>query len=208
MTQDLTRRIYARWASAYTRPGSPTPVCYQPRLLARCVPLPPPHPAVGPQPQSHRKVRENSSPPYQRSRPDSLRASGFQDLLHRCCLPHLPAGKRAGRRLRRVADALLHSCCKGLGPYRGLFLCATFYLQNAAFLKWAMLDLNQRPPPCKGGSIISWLFADVQKLLQISAFALAGHRGCSLLSVWVGVKWGRCPVPRLHMGFSCNSTPC
>jgi len=27
------------------------------------------------------------------------------------CLPHLPAGKRAGRRLRRVADALLHGCC-------------------------------------------------------------------------------------------------
>jgi len=23
------------------------------------------------------------------------------------------------------------------------------YLQNAAFYKWAMLDLNQRPPPCK-----------------------------------------------------------
>jgi hypothetical protein len=26
-----------------------------------------------------------------------------------------------------------------------------FYLQNAVFFKWAMLDLNQRPPPCKLG---------------------------------------------------------
>ena len=25
------------------------------------------------------------------------------------------------------------------------------HMQNAAFFEWAMLDLNQRPPPCKGG---------------------------------------------------------
>ena len=34
---------------------------------------------------------------------------------------------------------------------------------------------------------MSWLFAVVQKLLQISKFSLAGHRVCSLLFSWVGV---------------------
>ena len=64
--------------------------------------------------------------------------------------------------------------------------------QNTAVLqvisKWAMLDLNQRPPPCKGGLILSQVFTVVQKYLQISTFTRAGHRGCSLLFAWVGVK--------------------
>jgi dihydrofolate reductase len=37
------------------------------------------------------------------------------------CLPHLPAGKRAGRRLRRVADALLHGCCTKAQVWPGAF---------------------------------------------------------------------------------------
>src|SRR5215204_4323139 len=40
------------------------------------------------------------------------------------------------------------------GPARvslGPLTCATFYLQNSAFPKWAMLGSNQRPPPCKLG---------------------------------------------------------
>jgi len=36
--------------------------------------------------------------------------------------------------------------------------------------------------------MISWLFAGVQKHLQISIFSLGGCPGCSPLFVWVGVK--------------------
>ena len=32
--------------------------------------------------------------------------------------------------------------------YRWRFCCKMPF-----FLKWAMLDLNQRPPPCKGGAL-------------------------------------------------------
>jgi hypothetical protein len=34
---------------------------------------------------------------------------------------------------------------------------------------------------------MSWWFAAVQKLLQISIFSLAGYRVCSLLFAWDGV---------------------
>jgi len=50
-----------------------------------------------------------------------------------------------------------------------------------------MLGSNQRPLPCEGRSLLSWLFAAVQKLLQISIFSLTGYRECSPLFVWVGV---------------------
>jgi hypothetical protein len=32
------------------------------------------------------------------------------------------------------------------------------------------------------------LFANVQKLLQVGVFFLLGHRACSPLFVWVGVR--------------------
>jgi hypothetical protein len=38
---------------------------------------------------------------------------------------------------------------KEAAPASAFCSLLTFYLQNAAFSKWAMLDLNQRPPPCK-----------------------------------------------------------
>jgi hypothetical protein len=50
-----------------------------------------------------------------------------------------------------------------------------------------MLGSNQRPLPCEVRSILSWLFAAVQKFLQISIFSLTGYRECSPLFVWVGV---------------------
>ena len=62
------------------------------------------------------------------------------------------------------------------------------YCNLQEFSEWAMLDLNQRPPPCKGEFMLSQLFTGVQKYLEISTFTLAGHRGCSLLFTWVGVK--------------------
>ena len=65
--------------------------------------------------------------------------------------------------------------------------CVAFYLQNAIYLEWAMLGSNQRPLPCEVRSILSWLFAAVQKFLQISIFSLTGYRECSPLFVWVGV---------------------
>ncbi len=50
-----------------------------------------------------------------------------------------------------------------------------------------MLGSNQRPLPCEGRSITSWLFADVQKYLQINGFLRGTLRACSPLFVWVGV---------------------
>ncbi len=45
------------------------------------------------------------------------------------------------------------------------FTFVTFCLQNTAFSKWAMLDLNQRPPPCKGDVkgcvVLQWLAESV-----------------------------------------------
>src|SRR5215213_10182711 len=88
----------------------------------------------------------------------------------------------------RLAPALLHGCCtKARERVRDLLLPSTFYLQNEIFWEWAMLGSNQRPLPCEVRSIMSWLFATVQKYLQISIFSLRGYRKCSLLFVWVGV---------------------
>jgi hypothetical protein len=50
-----------------------------------------------------------------------------------------------------------------------------------------MLDLNQRPPPCKGELVISQTFAVVQISLQTEVFPLLGHCCRSPLFVWVGV---------------------
>jgi len=50
-----------------------------------------------------------------------------------------------------------------------------------------MLESNQRPLPCEGRSMMSWLFTTVQNFLQISTFLLAGFCECSPLFVWVGV---------------------
>jgi hypothetical protein len=40
-----------------------------------------------------------------------------------------------------------------------------FYLQNAAFSKWAMLGSNQRPPPCKLGQSFPAMLCPVRKSL-------------------------------------------
>jgi hypothetical protein len=53
-----------------------------------------------------------------------------------------------------------------------------------------MLGSNQRPLPCEGRSITPWLFAAVQKYLQMRAFFSSGIRACSQLFVWVGVLIG------------------
>ena len=60
-----------------------------------------------------------------------------------------------------------------------------------------MLGSNQRPLPCEVRSILSWLFAVVQKYLQNGAFAFGGIRVCSLLFMWVGVLLVRQACPRL-----------
>ena len=93
-----------------------------------------------------------------------------------------------GRLLRAVFSALLHGCCTRAGPWLGsLIFGATKVLQSSAFNKWAMLGSNQRPLPCEVRSILSWLFAAVQKLLQISGFLSGTLRACSPMFVWVGV---------------------
>ena len=50
-----------------------------------------------------------------------------------------------------------------------------------------MLDLNQRPPPCKGEVIVSQTFVIVQIFLQTDVFSLLNRSYCSPLFVWVGV---------------------
>jgi hypothetical protein len=44
--------------------------------------------------------------------------------------------------------------------------------ESSDFLKWAMLDSNQRPPPCKGELVLSQSFAVVQISLQTSYLLL------------------------------------
>ena len=47
---------------------------------------------------------------------------------------------------------------------------AAIYVQNATVPKWAMLDLNQRPPPCKRQIHLFCVFTIVQKHLQSILF--------------------------------------
>jgi hypothetical protein len=54
------------------------------------------------------------------------------------------------------------------GVILALFLFGWFHLQNTAFSKWAMLDLNQRPPPCKGGKGCFWVLPDVAEPAYLS----------------------------------------
>ena len=68
-----------------------------------------------------------------------------------------------------------------------IFAFSTFVLQNAASCEWAMLGSNQRPLPCEGKFITSWLFTAVQKYLQNELFSLRMSRGCSRAFAWVGV---------------------
>jgi hypothetical protein len=65
-----------------------------------------------------------------------------------------------------------------------------------------MLESNQRPLPCEGRSITSWLFASVQKYLQKRTYASSGIRACSQLFVWVGVLIGvvRSATAGVHCG--------
>ncbi len=51
-----------------------------------------------------------------------------------------------------------------------------------------MLGSNQRPLPCEGKALLSYMFAGVQKYLQNCAFSLSRSRVCSPLFVWVGVQ--------------------
>src|SRR5215212_2833104 len=53
-----------------------------------------------------------------------------------------------------------------------------------------MLELDQLPPPCKGGLVDSQPFVVVQISLQIGIFSFLSRSGCSPLFVWVGVLVG------------------
>jgi hypothetical protein len=55
------------------------------------------------------------------------------------------------------------------------------------FSAWAMLGSNQRPLPCEGRSMTSWLFGGVQKCLENGVLYLSMFRACSPVFVWVGV---------------------
>ena len=53
-----------------------------------------------------------------------------------------------------------------------------------------MLGSNQRPLPCEGRAITSWLFTGVQKCLQNRPFVSGSIHVCSSLFMWVGVLIG------------------
>jgi len=57
---------------------------------------------------------------------------------------------------------------KKTGITSAFFLAPAFYLQNTTFLRWAMLDSNQRPPPCKRSAIVCRRLLEFSKYLQIS----------------------------------------
>jgi hypothetical protein len=76
---------------------------------------------------------------------------------------------------------------KRAGVSSGPFSYFTLYLQNSTFCKWAMLGSNQRPPPCKGKSIMPQTFVVVQIFLQTDVFPLLNRCCCSALFMWIGV---------------------
>jgi hypothetical protein len=48
-----------------------------------------------------------------------------------------------------------------------------FYLQIAAFTKWAMLDSNQRPPPCKGSKGRCRVLPNVAESAYLRGFSIS-----------------------------------
>ncbi len=50
-------------------------------------------------------------------------------------------------------DGLQYGCSKRAGKRAQPSLLCGVLPANAAFSRWAMLDSNQRPPPCKGGAL-------------------------------------------------------
>src|ERR687889_2208142 len=59
-----------------------------------------------------------------------------------------------------------------------------------------MLDLNQRPPPCKRQNHMLWVFTAVSEYLQIPAFPFYGRSACSLLFRCVVVKLSSTSIER------------
>src|SRR5215210_686180 len=88
---------------------------------------------------------------------------------------------------KRVGVLLVY---RGPGVVPALLSYPAFYLQSSTFSEWAMLDLNQRPPPCKGGLLTSQTFVVVQNSLQTDVFSLLNRCCCSPSFVWVGVLIG------------------
>ncbi|MBV9453191.1 MAG: site-specific integrase [Rubrobacter sp.] len=104
--------------------------------------------------------------------------------------PHAPRnGRRGHRRDGRSARIALG------GVNKGRILVRTFFFPyvfpgKTAFYEWAMLDSNQRPPPCKGELISSQKFVLVQISLQIAAFSLLkSHLRSSLFVLGWCTNW-------------------
>jgi len=57
-----------------------------------------------------------------------------------------------------------------------LLLTPIKYCNLQEFSEWAMLDLNQRPPPCKLGKRFPGRFCPVGNPAYLSSFLAAGHR--------------------------------
>jgi hypothetical protein len=93
---------------------------------------------------------------------------------------HLAVVSRRSRRL-------VYYCVQRAATIYDSILVFCIFPAKQYFSEWAMLGSNQRPLPCEGRSITSWLFAGVQKYLQINGFLSGKLRVCSPLFVWVGV---------------------
>ena len=51
-----------------------------------------------------------------------------------------------------------------------LLLTPIKYCNLQEFSEWEILDLNQRPPPCKGQKHMLWVFTVVSEYLQTPTF--------------------------------------
>jgi hypothetical protein len=63
-----------------------------------------------------------------------------------------------------------------------------FTAAAAVVLRWAMLDLNQRPPPCKGEVKGPGRFAEVHKVAYTSRFQAASTQMNVPVSTCTGVQ--------------------
>src|SRR5215217_2685362 len=61
-----------------------------------------------------------------------------------------------------------------LSKVPALLMSIAFYLQNATFSKWAMLESNQRPPPCKGGKARCRVLHGIAVFPYLSRFLFPG----------------------------------
>jgi hypothetical protein len=110
--------------------------------------------------------------------------------------------------VRRRSCRLVYYCVQRAATIYDPILVYCIFPAKQYFSGWAMLGSNQRPLPCEGRSITSWLFAGVQNYLQNRPFVSGSIHVCSPLFVWVGVLlvYMSLTGPPLHPSVSLNTS--